>query len=56
MSSHVNFPHDSMKILKYRVVRNELLSLAALRDTLLSKFISGGLRVKDATRIEEKTL
>ena len=39
-----------------RVVQNieESCTLAALRNTLLPKLISGELRVKDATRFLEK--
>ncbi len=38
-------------LLKYRVVQNESISLAALRDTLLPKLVTGELRVKDADKI-----
>ena len=38
------------------VDKHESRTLAALRDTLLPKLISGELRVKDAERIIEKSM
>ena len=37
-------------ILRIQTIQQDLYSLAALRDTLLSKFISGELRVGGAGR------
>ena len=39
-----------------RVAREEAETLAALRDTLLPKLISGELRVGDANRLVETAL